>query len=175
VDPATGEVRTLAGAEVRWDYRTSHLGGRIVASADLALETGEPEVLRRQAREWLRRKAAAQPLSAPSAGCVFKNPPAGSAGSLIDRAGLKGAREGAAVVSDRHANFILNEGGRASARDILTLLERVRGRVEAAFGVRLETELVIARDSGTGIPGEPDVDGKAGNSVVDGSSRADCG
>ena len=96
------------------------------------------------------RRQAGQPQGAASAGCVFKNPPAGpSAGELIDRAGLKGHRRGGAVVSEKHANFILNAGG-ATAADIYGLLREVQRRVREASGVELELELTLVGDFGDG-------------------------
>ena len=73
---------------------------------------------------------------------MFKNPPNESAGALIDRAGCKGLREGEAVVSEKHANFIVNAGG-ATATDVLRLIETVRRRVEEQFGIGLELELRV--------------------------------
>ena len=87
-------------------------------------------------------KKQTQPLGHPNAGCIFKNPPNGRAGKMIDECGLKGTRVGAAVVSTRHANFITNEGG-ATADDVLQLIERVCVRVRAHFGIDLETEICI--------------------------------
>jgi UDP-N-acetylenolpyruvoylglucosamine reductase len=77
-----------------------------------------------------------------SAGCIFKNPPGASAGRMIDELGLKGSNVGDARISDRHANFFVN-AGRASARDMLTLIAEVRERVEKAYGVELENEVVV--------------------------------
>jgi UDP-N-acetylmuramate dehydrogenase len=146
VDLETGEIEEIPGSQVRWGYRTSHLEGRAITAVELELSPADVGLLRRHAREFLKRKAASQPLTSASAGCIFRNPEAGgAAASLIDRAGLKGCREGGAVVSERHANFILNEKGSATARDVLALLERVRRAVEGEFGVRLETEIVIPR------------------------------
>ncbi len=143
---ASGRALAIDGREVRWDYRSSHLEGLVITSVELLLEAEETATLRGRARDSLRKKAAIQPLSSLSAGCVFKNPREGSAGDLIDRAGLKGTREGGAVVSERHANFILNQSGQARARDVILLLERVRREVMELFGVRLETELVILKE-----------------------------
>ena len=143
---ATGERVVLEGRQVAWGYRTARLDGLVVTDLELALDPAPVRDLRRRAREILRRKASVQPLSSLSAGCIFKNPPGGSAGLLIDRAGLKGAREGAAVVSPRHANFIVNEGGQATAREVLALAARVMAGVRDAFGVRLEMEIVTPRD-----------------------------
>ena len=88
----------------------------------------------------LEAKRTSQPLSARSAGCTFRNPGGPeSAGRLIESAGLKGRRVGGAVVSERHANFLLNEGS-ASAADVEALIEVVRDEVRAVHGVQLELE-----------------------------------
>ncbi len=93
----------------------------------------------------LAERAQSQPLGLPSAGCVFRNPGDGrSAGWLIDQCGLKGARVGDAVVSERHANFICNLG-HARAADVLELVDQVQGRVARRFGVWLSLELEVVR------------------------------
>jgi UDP-N-acetylmuramate--L-alanine ligase/UDP-N-acetylenolpyruvoylglucosamine reductase len=101
-----------------------------------------------------RKRWTSQP-AAPSAGCVFKNPPGASAGKLIDEAGLKGTRVGGAVVSDVHANFIVNEGG-ASSEDVINLIQAVKDRVRRSSGVELETEVLIVGEpldaNGAGAP-----------------------
>jgi UDP-N-acetylmuramate dehydrogenase len=119
--------------------------------AELAVEPGDPEVLRAVARTAIARRKRTQPLALPSAGCVFQNPdpasvtlPPGvpcSAGALVDRAGLKGAAIGGARVSTVHANFVVNEGG-ATARDVALLVARMKEAVAARFGVVLEEEIV---------------------------------
>jgi UDP-N-acetylmuramate dehydrogenase len=134
-----------------YDFSRLHDTGEVVVSADLRVTAGEPAALRAVARESLAFRKRTQPLEAPSAGCIFQNPepsrdrvPEGipaSAGALVDRAGLKGAREGRAQVSPTHANFVVNEGG-ASARDIRTLIERCKIEVHARFGVMLREEIV---------------------------------
>ena len=80
--------------------------------------------------------------AAPSAGCIFKNPKTIPAGKLIDELGLKGTRVGAAVVSDVHGNFIVNEGG-ATATDVLNLIALLQKRVKESRGIELETEVQI--------------------------------
>jgi UDP-N-acetylmuramate--alanine ligase len=95
----------------------------------------------RRTREYAAKRKASQPAGA-SAGCIFRNPEGGKAGQLVDSAGLKNHHVGAARVSDRHANFIVNEGG-ASASDVLALVEEVRAAVLARHGVRLENEVQI--------------------------------
>ena len=131
-------------------YRATAFEGGIVTSAvfrrDLTLDVDAARRLFAEASAW---KRATQPLAAASAGCIFKNPgsapPAtASAGSLIDGAGLKGERAGAAVVSRLHANFIVNEGG-ASFADVIALIDRVRARVVESNGVSLDLEVKVWR------------------------------
>ena len=92
-------------------------------------------------KHWIVKKAS-QPMGHQSAGCVFKNPRGASAGELIDDAGLKGTRIGGAVVSDRHANFIIAEP-ECTAQDVLRLIELVRSQVRDRIDVELEMELEI--------------------------------
>ena len=115
----------------------------------------EPAALRAVARASLAYRKRTQPLHAHSAGCVFQNPvperdrvPSDvpwSAGALIDRAGLKGAREGGAQVSDLHANFIVTHGA-ARAADVRRLIARCRDEVRRRFGVELRDEIVYLGD-----------------------------
>lgn len=93
-------------------------------------------------RALIAKRGETQPMGAASCGSVFRNPPGDHAGRLVEEAGMKGERIGGAVVSDKHANFILNTGG-ATAADIEALIERVRNEVEIQFGVRLELEVRI--------------------------------
>jgi len=150
---AGGHVIRIPAADMEFGYDRSRLQRtrEIVLSADFRVGTGDTPALRAVARESLAYRKRTQPLEAASAGCIFQNPdpasdpvPAGippSAGALVDRAGLKGAREGAARVSPTHGNFIVNEGG-ATAADIRRLVERCRHAVRAAFGVELRDEIV---------------------------------
>jgi UDP-N-acetylmuramate dehydrogenase len=137
--------------EFSYDFSRLHRTREVVVSADLRVSVGEPAALRAVARESLAFRKRTQPLESPSAGCIFQNPdpsrdnvPDGvplSAGALVDRAGLKGAREGRARVSPTHANFIVNEGG-ASASEIRTLIGRCKSDVHERFGVALREEVV---------------------------------
>jgi len=90
----------------------------------------------------LARRGATQPLSVPSCGSVFKNPPGDFAGRLIEAAGLKGHRVGGAQISLIHANFIANTGD-ATASDVMALIELATERVQAHSGTRLEREVRI--------------------------------
>lgn len=146
------EVR-IAAADMEFGYDPSRLQrtGEVVLSADFKVGRGEPAALRAVARDSLTYRKRTQPLASASAGCIFQNPdrvadrvPDGvpaSAGALVDRAGLKGSREGAAQVSPTHGNFIVNQGG-ASAIDIRRLIERCREQVRGQFGVELRDEIV---------------------------------
>jgi len=87
-------------------------------------------------------RLAKQPYEQPSAGSVFKNPPNDYAGRLIEAAGLKGVRVGGAMISEKHANFIVNTGG-AKAEDILALMELAREKVRRQSGVELEAEIRV--------------------------------
>jgi UDP-N-acetylmuramate dehydrogenase len=90
----------------------------------------------------LARRNAAQPVGFPSCGSVFRNPPGDFAGRLIEQAGFKGSRRGGAMVSDKHANFILNTGT-ATAADIEGLIGEVRAAVERTSGIQLELEVRV--------------------------------
>jgi UDP-N-acetylmuramate dehydrogenase len=128
----------------RFHYRGSSIpDGAAVASLTFELRRDDPELLREETRKLAAKRVTSQP-GGRNAGCVFKNPQQTSAGRLIDELGLKGTRRGAAVVSPKHANFVVNEGG-ASAQDVLALLEIVRERVFTATGVDLELEVKVWR------------------------------
>jgi UDP-N-acetylenolpyruvoylglucosamine reductase len=104
-------------------------------------QLGSREAIEQRMNENSRRRWQSQP-AAPSAGCMFKNPPSIPAGKLIDELGLKGTRAGGAVVSAEHGNFIVNDGS-ATARDVMELIEIIRQRVRTERGIELETEVEI--------------------------------
>jgi UDP-N-acetylmuramate dehydrogenase len=150
---ADGGDRWIEAAEMEFAYDRSRLQrtGEVALSAEFRTGRGDPAVLRQTARESLAFRKRTQPLESSSAGCIFQNPdparervPDGippSAGALVDRAGLKGAREGGARVSPTHGNFIVNDGS-ATAGDIRRLIERCRTAVRERFGVELREEIV---------------------------------
>ena len=128
----------------RFHYRGSSIPeGSAVARVGLALRAEDPQLLERETRELTQQRVRSQP-GGRNAGCVFKNPAGAHAGRLIDAAGLKGTRIGGAVVSPRHANFVVNDGG-AKAQDVLDLLDLVRERVAQQAGVELELEVKVWR------------------------------
>jgi UDP-N-acetylenolpyruvoylglucosamine reductase len=139
----TGE-RTEPPEGWRFRYRGSSIPeGAAVASVTVALVRDDPAALEQETRAIAERRRTSQP-GGRNAGCVFKNPASGHAGRTIDALGLKGLRRGKAVVSPRHANFVINEGG-ASAADVLGLIDEVRERVRAETGVELELEVRVWR------------------------------
>ena len=144
-----GTERRVPAADLDLGYRTSRLkegAGELVVSATFALEAADQPAIRERLDDIRHWRQAHQPLGIPSAGSVFRNPPAGpSAGALIEGQGLKGATEGGATVSPRHANFIVNDR-HGSAADVRRLAERVRSQVERATGVRLAFEIVFLGD-----------------------------
>lgn len=139
----SGEVVTMSAAELGLAYRTSKLGEsrEILLSATFHLNRGSEEDVRAAMARMRERRHASQPHWDRSAGCVFKNPGAGvSAGRLLDDAGAKGLRVGGAVVSEKHANFVVNADG-ATASDVTELMRVMRGLVKERFGVQLEPEI----------------------------------
>jgi UDP-N-acetylmuramate dehydrogenase len=131
-----GERRRLMKKDAGFRYRGNGLGEAIVVAAGFELRP-DPEV-RERYDAILADKKKSQPLGTHNAGCMFKNPPGGSAGRIIDQCGLKGERVGGAHVSRKHANFIVNDGS-ATASDVLALVERIRSRVP----VPLELEVLV--------------------------------
>ena len=136
-----GGLLGLRGSEIAWEYRRTDLPPRgVIVEARLRIEAGDRDAIRYAMDGSLRRRKSSQPLGMPSAGSVFVNPGGDSAGRLIQSAGLMGARCGGAVVSDVHANFIVNEGG-ATAHDVLALMQRIMTVVEEVHGIKLRPEI----------------------------------
>jgi len=140
-----GTIEEVQAGPRTFEYRTSPgAGDRLVAGATLRLAPDDPEHVRDRMRAYHDHRVATQPTGARNAGCIFKNPPGEHAGRLIDRSGLKGLAAGRAVVSDIHANFIINQGG-ATFRDVASLIDKVREAVSRATGITLETEVIVWR------------------------------
>lgn len=152
-----GGLRTRPRKDFIAGYRSLKMkdGGAIpfFAALRLRFSPGDAAAARAAVREMLRRRAETQPLASANCGSVFCNPPGGFAAKLIDECGLKGARIGGAVVSQKHANFILNDR-RASAADIENLIFFVRDKVREQTGIALSPEVRIvgrgAKESETG-------------------------
>jgi UDP-N-acetylmuramate dehydrogenase len=136
---------TLSNKDMNFGYRSSTFLTHkdwVIVEVNLALSSGKKGDIFFRLRETRKRKILTQPISFPSAGCVFKNPSSYPAGYLIQQAGCPGMRMGDAQVSHQHANFIINKG-KATAQDVLRLIEEVKKRVRDRFGISLEPELEI--------------------------------
>jgi UDP-N-acetylmuramate dehydrogenase len=142
---STGQIETLNVGKIRFEYRHSSLApDDILLSVSLELPERPYEEIVERVKQCNQKRRASQPINEKSAGCVFKNPPGLSSGKMIDGLGLKGMRVGGAVVSERHANFIVNRH-HATASDILRLMELIRARILKAYGVELEEEIIVWR------------------------------
>jgi UDP-N-acetylmuramate dehydrogenase len=140
---SSGEVETLRGNDIRFDYRhTSFAPDDVMLRVKLELPSKPYQEIVAGIRVCNEKRRSSQPLNQKSAGCIFKNPPGGSAGRMIDELKLKGHHVGDAMVSDRHANFFVNAGN-AKCADMLRLIDDVRARVRAAFGIELENEVIV--------------------------------
>jgi UDP-N-acetylmuramate dehydrogenase len=137
-----GTVIDRQAESINFAYRRSILPPGIVVGVWLQLKPGLRSDIEKVVKDYLRYRRDTQPLSLPSAGCVFKNPKNDSAGRVVEAAGLKGAAVGDACVSTKHANFIVNQG-QASARDVLSLIRKVRAQVARQTGIKLELELKL--------------------------------
>ncbi|HDZ11404.1 MAG TPA: UDP-N-acetylmuramate dehydrogenase [Bacteroidetes bacterium] len=136
----TGDVHKIEADALDFGYRRGIKNpGWVILSGTFELEKGCTEEIRERMRQILDRRREKQPLSRASAGSVFKRPPGHYAGALIQGAGLKGFRHGNALVSRKHANFVINTGG-AKAGEIKELIEIVRSGVFKKYGVALDLE-----------------------------------
>jgi UDP-N-acetylmuramate dehydrogenase len=134
-----GDAIRLDGARLRFGYRRAELPpGAVVTTVRFRLHPDE--TVRRRLEDVQGRRTSAQPHGRANAGSIFKNPPGDYAGRLIDAAGLKGIRSGRARISERHANFIVNEGG-ARAVDVKALMDVAQRVVWERSGVWLEPEV----------------------------------
>ncbi len=157
IESSVAAVRGFAldGSPVRrthcqldFGYRSAPgLSGCVVTAGEFHLTPGDPDELALRFSQTLARRSARQPLHRPSCGSVFKRPAGNYAGALIEAAGLKGERIGDAMISPKHAGFILNMG-LASAADVHALIRRIQDRVAARFGVRLEREVRLVGQFG---------------------------
>jgi UDP-N-acetylmuramate dehydrogenase len=132
--------------ELVFEYRFANITDQIVTQVQLELMEDDPQrMLNRMRETWILKKST-QPLSVKSAGCVFKNPtPEQSAGMMIDRVGFKGKNVGDVVVSEQHANFIINNGN-ATFQDFMALVGQIKTAVYDRYGVELEMEVEVWQD-----------------------------
>jgi UDP-N-acetylmuramate dehydrogenase len=135
-----GKVFEKSKPELMFDYRSTNITAKFILNARLKLNESDPEQIMQTVKEiWIYKKNN-QPLSMKNCGCIFKNPSGESAGALIDRADLKGLQIGGAVVSEKHANFIIAQPG-CTSKDVLRLIDAIRERVKEHFDIELELEI----------------------------------
>ena len=138
-----GDLTIRSREEMGFGYRTANVpAGHVVLSALLQLRHDEKSKIEAKIKALMDRRKDRQPWGQPNAGSIFKNPMDESAGKLIESAGLKGRTVGGAQVSEKHANFIVNRG-KATAADVLALMEIVKQTVLDVHGARLEPEIKI--------------------------------
>lgn len=137
-----GEIREIPVEKLELGYRTSIFAANedIILGAVMKLEKGDKDQIQDYMDELKRRRVEKQPLEYPSAGSTFKRPEGHFAGKLIEDAGLRGFSVGGAQVSEKHCGFVINKG-KATAADILFLMEQVAERVERQSGIRLVPEV----------------------------------
>lgn len=138
-----GALVIMDRSQLRFAYR--HLDIKpedIIIRVSLKLERKDKGDVAGRITDYLRIRNKTQPMGHPTAGSIFKNPPGEYAAKLIEKVGLKGKRIGGAVISPKHANFIVNTGD-ASANDILSLMNVVREKVKEATGIELEPEIRV--------------------------------
>ena len=137
-----GNIYEKSKPELVFDYRRTNITAKFILSAKLQLNESDSEQIMRTVKEiWIYKKNN-QPLNTKNSGCIFKNPHGGSAGALIDRAGLKGLRIGGAVVSEKHANFIIAEKDCKSC-DVMKLIDTIKQKIKEQFDTELELEVEI--------------------------------
>lgn len=148
----TGKIVKLSVDQMDFGYRHSILQSKswIVLGATLKLEEGDPDQILAKMKELNEQRRSKQPLDMPSAGSVFKRPEGHFAGALIEEAGLKGRRIGGAMVSEKHAGFIVNAGD-ATCKDVMRLIQEVQRVVKEKTGVELEPELQYLTTGGIAI------------------------
>lgn len=137
-----GTDGSFEGAEMDLSYRHSAYSSenKVITSVEIKLQKGEKEKIEAEMKDFLGRRKDKQPLEYPSAGSVFKRPEGYFAGALVEQSGLKGKRIGGAMVSEKHAGFIINYDN-ATTSDVLELIDFCRETVKEKFGVTLEAEI----------------------------------
>lgn len=139
------EIETFYNEQLNFHYRTSFLKENpeyICLEATLQLRKGKKEAIMEVIKDRKLRRIASQPLEYPSAGSVFRNPEGLFAGKLIEDLGYKGKKIGGALVSEKHANFIVNYN-KAKGEDVIALIEKIKKEVKKEYGVELKVEQEI--------------------------------
>ena len=139
------KIQTFKNKDCKFGYRDSifkHNKNLIIFSAELELKKGDRKKSEKLIKEYLKQRKEKQPLEYPSAGSIFKNPNGRAAGYLIEQCGLKDKKIGKAMISEKHANFIVNTGN-AKAKDVKKLIDLCKEKVKEKFGIELEEEIEL--------------------------------
>lgn len=144
-----GRIHTYSRDELDLGYRHSRFqdNGEAIVEVELCLESGDSKAIRAKMDDFTQRRESKQPLEMPSAGSTFKRPKGYFAGTLIQETGLKGLQVGGAQVSTKHAGFVVNATGNATAADVRGLIHEVQQRVYEKHGVMLHPEVRIIGDA----------------------------
>lgn len=144
-----GNIHTYSRDELDLGYRHSRFqdNGEAIVEVELRLEPGDSKAIRAKMDDFTQRRESKQPLEMPSAGSTFKRPKGYFAGTLIQETGLKGLQVGGAQVSTKHAGFVVNATGNATAADVRGLIHEVQQRVYQKHGVMLHPEVRIIGDA----------------------------
>lgn len=138
-----GDLVVMNKSQINFSYRKASIPrGAVIVKVRFELSKEDPDTIAERIADYMSRRRAKQPLEYPSGGSIFKNPPNDYAGRLIENAGLKKKRIGKALISPKHANFIVNTGG-ARAEDILALMDLAREKVREETGIELEPEIKV--------------------------------
>ena len=135
-----GRLGVRSQADFRPRYRDGALGGAVVVQATFELTEDRPDAIFERFSASLQKRNASQPVTQRSVGCVFQNPDGDAAGRLIQEAGCKTLRKNGVQVSDKHANYFVNDDT-GTAADFVALMDEVRSRVQQSFGVELRAEV----------------------------------
>ena len=141
-----GEIIELSNKEQKFEYRSSIFNNKdyIILEAKLKLQKGKKEDIEKQMKEYLNQRKEKQPLEYPSAGSTFKRQEGIITAKLIDECGLKGYKIGGAMISEKHAGFIVNTGD-ATAKDVLELIKYVKDKLYEKYGVEIEEEIKLVQ------------------------------
>jgi UDP-N-acetylmuramate dehydrogenase len=139
-----GHKSVIIRKDLKFSYRRSNLEGKILLAAMLKLRKGQPDAIRAEIQANFDYRNRKQDLRYPSFGSIFKNPPAPNppAGQLIEESGMKGAKVGGVMISEKHSNYMINTG-RGTAADVIQLIQKVQDAVYQKNGILLETEVRI--------------------------------
>lgn len=140
-------IKTFSNKDVKFEYRSSifrHKKNLIILSCNIEVNKGDADTIKELIAERTKRRMDTQPLTVPSCGSVFRNPENAFAGKLIEDLGYKGYKVGGAKVSDKHANFIINDGN-SNGEDVIKLINKIKKDVKKTYNINLILEQEIVK------------------------------